>query len=83
MTRKQPKTRTRNRRIKADMSLVTRQKLPCYARDMMMCLHRYSDRVYMFEWAELFDSFNGPKGASRMIFRRLKKAWRSRESIDC
>lgn len=81
MTRKQPKTRIRNRRIKADMKLVTRRKLPCYARDMMMYLHRHSDRVYMFEWAELFDSFNGPKSASRVIFRRLRRGWRNRKTI--
>ena len=81
MTRKQLKTRKANRRTKADMKRVTTRRLPTYARDMMMLLHRYGNRVYMHEWSELYVSFDGPKRESKAIFHRLKRVWRRRAPI--
>ncbi len=69
---------TSKRKAKKDTSLHTRRKLPAYAREMLQELMRHEDRVYVYEWKELFDSFDGQKHASKVIFSRLRLEWAGR-----
>lgn len=73
---------TSKRKAKKDISLHTRRKLPAYARELLQELDRYADRVYVYEWKELFDTFQGPKSTSIVVLRRLKQTWKRRYPIQ-
>ncbi len=73
---------TSKRKAKKDTSCFCRHKLPAYAREMMWFTVRHGDRVYVWEWKELFDSFMKSKRASANVFRCLRRICATRKPID-
>lgn len=71
---------TSKRKAKKDTRWATRRKLPAYAREMLRAVDKHADRVYVYEWKELFDSFDRKhRVASKVIFWRLRRTWRFRD----
>lgn len=73
---------TSKRKAKKDISIVTRRKLPAYAREMVAWITGREEYFKVSELKELLDSFARPKSVSNVIFSRLQREWAHRHRLS-